>query len=160
MNPSLSRFIIGLSLVVLVCGTVAAAPPPLPEQELVRGSDLIVEVEVMSVAKVGRSDAPFWEAQLRIIKTFKGTAPSNPLRYGFVPPGKEIGARNESVYAGEHLKMYLYRDRSGNYVAWAQNSNQRLENFPVERQVLPSTFGEAIFADGRRSVPGPVCRCD
>jgi hypothetical protein len=139
------------SVVLFVPRAAQSAPAPLSEQQLEKGSDLIVEVDVLSVTKRGTPAAPFWQAQLHVRKTLKGTSPSEPMPYAFQPPQTgELGGRNESVYAGEHLRLFLFRDKTGHYAAWAPNSVDLLDDFPTARRILPSKIGETIFADGTR----------
>jgi hypothetical protein len=136
-------------------GSANAAPAPLPERVLRNGSDLIVEVDVQSVAKLGRPDAPVWCAQLSVRRVVKGRLLSNQLPYWFVPPQAGlVGERNDSVYPGQQLRMYLIRSKNGQYESWAQNSNQPLDNSPAVPRVLPTRFGQVIYAhfpcgDGR-----------
>jgi hypothetical protein len=132
---------------------------PVPVDELEKQSDLIVEADVLSVAKVGHPDAAGWCARLRIRKTFKGPNQESPMTYWFTPPETGVvGGRNESVFAGEHVKLYLVFER-GRYVAWASNSVETLDHFPQERRVLPTEFSEVIYADATKSTARPVRRC-
>lgn len=136
----------------LLTNSVLAEIPPVPDEQLVRDSDLIIEADVLSVAKIGDVSAPAWLAWLRVRATLKGEVPSNPMPYWFLPPEPGlIGGRNESVFAGEHVRLYLIRDRDGRYEAWASNSIEILEEFDPSRRILPTKFGEIIHAGGTRS---------
>jgi hypothetical protein len=141
-----------LSFGIVLAGSALgnAAPAPLTEEKLRNGSDLIIEADVLCVAKLGRPDAPAWYAKLAVRKVLKGRVPSNPMPYWFLPaePGV-LGDRDESVFAGERVRMFLIRDEHGNYEVWAQNSIELLQDFPAERRVLPHRFGEVIEAGQR-----------
>jgi len=131
-----------------------AERPPLPEEQLVSDSDLIVEADVLSVTKTGTTEAPVWLARLHIRKTLKGNAPSNPMEYWFLPPEPSLaGGRNETVFAGQYLRLYLIRNSNGQYVPWASNSIELLKHFAEDRYVLPRQLGEVLRSDGRRILP-------
>ncbi len=154
--------VLGTCLVVMLGRAVrpTAEPPPLEPRELEKGSDLIVEADVLSVSKAGRPDTPVWEARLRIRKTLKGHPPSDPMIYHFLPPERGVvGGRNESVFAGSRVRLYLFRDKAGEYSAWAPNSVELLESLPRERMVLPTQWGETIEADGSRHLSSGGCWC-
>jgi hypothetical protein len=137
----------------LAAGQASALPAPLEQHALERQSDLIVEVDVLSVAKTGSRDAPVWRARLRVRKALKGRAPSTVIRYDFVPPTPGLaGELNTSVFAGERLRMYLIFER-GEYVAWASNSIEPLIEFPAARRILPRRHGEVIHACRDTSPP-------
>jgi hypothetical protein len=142
------------ALMLAAARFVNCAPAPLPAYKLQQESDLIVDVDVLSVAKLGQVNTPVWCARLAVRKLLQGRLPSNPLPYWFFPPEPGlIGGRNDSVYSGQRLRMYLIRDARGRYVARAQNSIQPLENSPDVPKVLPTRIGEVICAP--RS-PGPT----
>ena len=110
-----------------------ASRPPLSEQELMKQSDLIIEVNVLSLTKIDLPNARFWRAMLCVEKTLKGKAPSTTMPYDFLPPTPGFaGEINTSVYAGERLWMYLIFEQ-GQYVAWASNSIESLADFPESR---------------------------
>lgn len=142
---------------------VFAERAPVPEDELNAGSDLIVVVKVLSVMKTGKAVAPHRMAQLEIQETLKGRVPPNPMEYRFVPPERGLaGARNESVFAGQSLKLYLIRDTTGHYIPWASNSIELLERFGDDQNLLPTKLGEVIYANGMRCFIGeprerPTC---
>jgi hypothetical protein len=148
----LNRCVAWFAISWLLTNSVLAEIPPVPDEELTRDSDLIIEADVQSVAKTGDVSAPAWLAWLRVRKTLKGEVPSNPMPYWFLPPEPGlIGGRNESVFAGEHVRLYLIRDRDGRYEAWASNSIELIKEFDPKRRVLPTKFGEIIHAEGTRS---------
>jgi hypothetical protein len=148
LRTTVARMSFGVVLAASALGN--AAPAPLTEEKLHDGSDLIIEADVLCVAKLGRPDAPAWYARLVVRKVLKGGVPSNPMPYWFLPAERGVlGDRDESVYAGERVRMFLIRDKDGNYVAWAQNSIEPLEDFPAERRVLPTRFGEVIESSRR-----------
>lgn len=133
--------------------TLLAMPNALPaeqaprsQQELERGSDLIIEADVLWVAKCGQADAPVWRACLGVRKTLKGTVSGTRFCYSFLPPTLgEIGGRNESVFAGSCVVLYLVREQ-GEYRAWASNSIQEVEGQMSPCRILPTRLGEVIMA--------------
>jgi len=165
MNRRTAATLFFLAMVVTVACAVpraGAEPAPVPMDELIRDSDLIVEAEVLSVthpSPYGPTGGPGFLARLRVLKVIKGRPPSNPMPYWFVLPEPDvIGGRNESVFAGERVRLYLYRESSGRYAAWASNSIDVLENFPDQRRIFPDNPGETIYADGSRSTWTPQRR--
>ena len=123
---------------------VWAAPAPLDPEELVRLSDLVVEVDVLSVTKAGTRDAPYWRAELRVLRVVKGKTSGNVICYDFTPPTRGLaGEKNFSVFAGERLRMHLVFEH-GKYVGWAQNSNEPLSDLPERLRVLPDRLGQVI----------------
>jgi hypothetical protein len=144
--------VVAVALVwALSAGQAAALPAPLEPEELERESDLIVEVDVLSVAKTGSPDAPVWRARLRVRRTLKGRPPAAVMTYDFLPPTPGLaGEINASVFAGERLRMYLIFEH-GQYVAWTSNSIEPLIDFPAARRILPRRHGEVIHACSERS---------
>jgi len=137
----------------LAAGQAAALPAPVEQDDLERQSDLIVEVDVLSLAKTGSRDAPVWRARLRVLKTLKGHPPAAVMHYDFLPPTPDLaGEINASVFAGERLRMYLIVEH-GQYVAWASNSIEPLIDFPAARRILPRRHGEIIYAAGQPGRP-------
>jgi hypothetical protein len=137
----------------LAARQAVALPAPLDQYELERQSDLIVEVDVLSVAKTGSRDAPFWRARLQIRKTLKGRSPANVIHYDFVPPTPGLaGEINATVFAGERLRMHLIVER-GRYVAWASNSIEPLVDLPEAKKILPQRHGEIIYARRQTAPP-------
>ena len=160
-----SGFRLGLAFVVLwfFAAVAMAEPAPRSDEELQADSDLIIEADILSVTKERTRWGPIWTARLHVRRTIKGQLPSPRFTYRFLPPPPgEIGGINESVFAGQKLRMFLIDDSGqGNFEAWASNSLEPLNHLPEDRWVLPRQYGETIYANGCRCFATPrrsACR--
>ena len=153
-RASMHRFtlsnVIAATVLTIAPESLVAETAPVEESELLRSSDLVIDVDVRSVTKNETQSAVDWLAILDVTAVVKGQVPRNPIPYRFLPPEGIPGERNEAVYAGQRLRMFLVRNQYGRLVPWASNSIQRLEPFPEQREVLPKRAGERIEANGRR----------